>query len=380
MLTGHRRHLMRQAGPTAGEVETGEVTPIIGAFSDATLFEDPWTPPSGTASAWEPAMMARASGGDRPYRGEAIPYMLGGVVGGVLGGPVGVAAGLLGVGALNTGEVGGPEEDSDAQARPVLAARQALKDWAFDNRVPVTADWGGTSPNQEIHAYGSVLILRSANDRIEAAQAARRIARLRSGVFYNMSPLGSGRVLVYFSEDPAGFLIQGAPKGVPAVVYAGNIFGKLGDMLKRSPEKKKARLAALEAKYKSIQSGEGQAGPFQSAEGLLRKINRLRGELGMQPLSADAAPEGEKTESKESTEGYDETGRFFAPRRVARRVTRRAVRRGALLRPYRPLPLRPILPLRPLVVVRRRALWGGPPPVGPVGVPMEGSAGSSEDD
>ncbi len=326
MLTGHRRHLMRQAGPSAGEVETGAATPIVGAFSDATLFEDPWTPPSGTASAWEPAMMARASGGDRPYRGEAIPYMLGGVVGGVLGGPAGAALGLVGVGALN----GGPDDadvEEAAKARPVLAARQALKDWAFDNRVPVTADWGGASPNQEVHAYGSVLILRSANDRIEAAHAARRIARMRNGVFYNMTPLGSGRVLVYFSEDPAGFLVQGAPKGIPAVVYAGNIFGKLGDMLKRSPEKKKARLAALEAKYKSIQSGEGQAGPFQSAEGLLRKINRLRGELGMQPLSAESAPEKKE---EPSAEGFDESGRFFAPRAVARRVTRRAVRYDSL--------------------------------------------------
>lgn len=369
---------MRQAGPTAGEVESGGVTPIVGAFSDATLFEDPWTPPSGTASAWEPAMMARASGGDRPYRGEAIPYMLGGVVGGVLGGPIGAAAGLIGVGALNGSDDDQMEEA--AQARPVLAARQAIKDWAFDNRVPVTADWGGTSPDQKVHAYGSVLILRSANDRIEAAHAARRIARMRSGVFYNMTPLGSGRVLIYFSEDPAGFLVQGAPRGVPAVVYAGNIFGKLGDMLKRSPEKKKARLASLEAKYKSIQSGEGQAGPFQSQEGLLRKINRLRGELGMQPLPAEGAEE----KKEEAAEGFDESGRFFAPRRVARRVTRRAVRRGALLRPFRPLPLRPLplrpLPLRPLVVVRRRALWGGPPPMGPVGVPMEGSSGSSEDD
>lgn len=364
-LTAHRRFLMREAGPTAGEVEVGDATPIVGAFSDATLFEDPWTPPYGTASAWEPATMSRASSASgRPYRGEAVPYMLGGLVGGLFGGPVGAA---VGVGAVLGNRL---TEDDDLLAqleeertqrkaqRPVYNARAALKEWAIENRVPVTADWGGTSPNQEVHAYGSVLILRSANDRIEAAQTARRIARVRPGVFFNMAPLGEGRVLVYFSEDPAGFLVQAKGREVPPAVYVGNIFGKLGAMFKGSPEQKKGRLASLEAKYKALKSGEAQPGPLTNPEGLLRRINRLRGELGMQPIT--------DSEPAEKSEGFDESGRFF--RRPLRPVARRRIFRRGLMRPFRPL--RPF-PLRPLVGFRRRAVFGGPP-IMPVGVPLEG--------
>ncbi len=425
MLAGHRRHLLRQAGPTAGEVDCGVVTPVIGAFSDAQLFEDPWTPPSGTASAWEPATLARASSDrDRPYRGEAIPYMLGGMT------TVGDLAlrptwGMQdnpqwdprGIGDFRTSQVysgtGSRRYQGEALpmmvgALPGLAARRGretaradanlptykackgLKEWAVKNHIAVTADWNGRSTDRLVSAFGSVLVLNSTGDRIRAAEAAKQLAVLHR-IFYNMSPLGGGRVLVYFSEDPAAFLVQrnGGPGEPPVVEYVGNVFGKLGSMFKRSPEQKKSKLAALEAKYKAIQAGEGQAGPFESPEGMLKKINRLRGELGLNPITES----GEKAPTAEASEGFDDVG--FIRRPLARRAVRRA-----LLTPYRPLVGRPLLrralltPYRPLVgrPLLRRAVIGRPflgrraviplyrPGVlaVPQGVPMEG--GSQEDD
>jgi hypothetical protein len=89
VLTGHRRYLLREAtGPSAGEVEAGEVNVLVGAFSDAQMYEDPWTDdaPKWDPTSWEPASLARASA--RPYkraiRGEAIPYMIGAVKVGTL--------------------------------------------------------------------------------------------------------------------------------------------------------------------------------------------------------------------------------------------------------------------------------------------------------
>ena len=279
--------------------ESSEGMLVIGSLPSGPVWSLPET------GEWEPHGLgdfrnSEVYGEGGHYRGDAIPTMVG---------AVSVRHGKVQK-MLSARKV--------AEGRHARAVYRAIKDfqqWANKERIPVVKAMGGASPDGATEARGVVLALPSANDRIQASTKAKAIS-VTHRTFYNMVPMGGGNTLVYFTDDPAAFLVQAsATGGQDYLQYVAAVAG----LFDRSPEKQKATLEKLEERLQALQAGDKPKGPFgafTSEKGLLKRINKLREKLGMAEYGKDSDEASGYEDDDEDDNVEDETGRLASRSRL----------------------------------------------------------------
>lgn len=250
------------------------------------------------------------------YYGDAIPTMVG---------ALGHRAGK--VQRMASAKKAGVE---GRHAKAVYRAVRDFQAWANKQRIPIVKAMGGTSPDGSIQARGVVVSAPSTNDRIQVADKAKGVSVMHR-VFYNMVPMGGGNALVYFTDDPAAFVVTtSAQTGAEYLQHVAQI----GALFDRSPEKLKAQLEKLEEKLEAIQSGEKKPTMFTTEKGLLKRINRIRKKLGMAEHGKEEKSSASGTDDDDDGDDDPEVGRggrrmrTAHPKRWARLHPKRAAKLG----------------------------------------------------